>query len=632
MVASGAETTGPARSGPDARGIAYFSPEFGVDPSLAQYSGGLGVLAGDHLKAAGDAGIPLVGVGLFYNRGYFSQTLDGYGRQVSSFPRLQPMESGLEQVDGVLPTVDVAGVQVQIRLWRFWAGSVPLYMLDTDLDTNPDEFRSITDRLYGGDQRHRIRQEIVLGMGGARALEALEVEPALFHLNEGHAGFSALERLGRLVGDQGLDLDEAMDKIRSQSLFTTHTPVPAGIDRFPRELIEEHFAPWCSRVGLTVDDLMAIGAEPGQARGTSFNMASMSLRLCGSTNGVSVLHSHVSRRMFAPLWPSVPEDQVPIGSVTNGVHGPTWTAPEMAQLFRDFVGPDWPAADSDAWEGARLIPDESLWQARCALRSRLVERARHHLSLTGSAVAAAPDVLLASQVLDPEALTIGFARRFATYKRANLLLGDAETLNRLLGDNMRPVQILVAGKAHPADEAGQSMLAEVVGSSLDPDLAGRIVFLQDYDIDLARWLVQGVDLWLNNPVRPMEACGTSGMKVVYNGGLNCSILDGWWDESYEPGLGWALPSFEDLTDEQRDSAEAAAAVEVLSNEVVPRFYERDSSGRPAGWLDMTRHALARLGHQISAARMMNDYVRRYYGPTAQSPSGGSSGGGASASG
>jgi starch phosphorylase len=598
--------------------IAYFSPEFGLAAALPQYSGGLGVLAGDHLKAANDLGLPLTGIGLFYRHGYFRQELDARGWQQERFPRLDPRAMALSLVKDVLVSVELAGVRVYARVWEAKVGRISLYLLDTDIDENDDTHRLVCDRLYGGGPEERIRQEIVLGIGGIRVLRDLGRLPEVFHLNEGHAGFLALERIRRAMLDDGLTFAEARTAVRPGALFTTHTPVPAGIDRFRRELMEKYFSNWCRDCGLSLDDLMALGHEPGTPEGETFNMATLSLRLAGSSNGVSELHGDVSRRMFAGIWPGVPIDEVPITAVTNGVHARTWTSPDLSALYERTIGADWPEAPADRWRELESVSDRDLWAARRASRERLVTYARRRLHQAevrrGSSES---QVAWTDEVLDPEALTIGFARRFATYKRATLLFRDRERLRALLLDEERPVQLVFAGKAHPADTHGKELLQEVATLAADLELRHRLVLLEDYDITVARMLVSGVDVWLNVPLRPLEACGTSGMKAVFNGVLNCSILDGWWDEMYDPEVGWAIPSAEGEEDpELRNDLEAASAYGVLERQVVPTFYAR-TDGLPTQWLRKVKTSMARLGPRVSANRMLRVYTAELYEPAAQ---------------
>jgi len=627
--------------------VAYFSPEFGVAPGLPQYSGGLGVLAGDHLKAADALGLPLVGVGLFYHHGYFTQQVDDRGRQMARFPRLDAEAMALEAVPDVRVSVDIAGVPVVATVWKANVGRIALYLLDTDNDHNDPEHRLITDRLYGGGQLERIRQEILLGIGGVRALDAMGINPQVFHINEGHAGFLALERIRRAIVDCGLTFDEAAAAVRPGGVFTTHTPVPAGIDRFPASLMEDHFAGWCRDVGVPMDQLMALGREPdhqpdhgsshdhsdepgheprhepGHEPEASFNMAVMSLRLSGATNAVSQLHGRVSREMFADVWPGVPTDEVPIGAVTNGVHAPSWTSQEMAAVFERVVGDDWPMATPERWQALTTLSDEELWTVRGVLRQRLVGYVRRRLRRQelrrGRSEA---QVAWCDEALDPDVLTLGFARRFATYKRAALLLSDPARLQALLGDPDRPVQLVFAGKAHPADQGGQDLIGQVVRAAEDLEVRHRLVFVEDYDISVARMLVEGCDVWLNTPVRPMEACGTSGMKSVFNGGLNCSVLDGWWDECHDATVGWAIASAEWQTDTaQRDAIEAVNTFNVLERQVVPLFHDRNDSGLPTGWLDMVRSSMANLCPRIESTRMLRQYVQEYYEPAAERSAG-----------
>ncbi len=607
------------RDGSPLRSLAYFSPEFGIAAALPQYSGGLGVLAGDHLKAANDLGLPLVGIGLFYRHGYFRQELDRRGWQVERFPRLDPRAMALKPVKDVTVMVELAGAPVYARVWEAAVGRIPLYLLDTDIDENDDFNRLTCDRLYGGGPEERVRQEIVLGIGGMRVLEALGQQPQVFHMNEGHAGFLALERIRRLMLDDGLSFAEARTAARPGTIFTTHTPVPAGIDRFPRELMEKYFGGWCRDLGVTMDDLMALGHEPDTIEGEAFNMATLSLRLAGQANGVSKLHGAVSRQMFSGIWPDLNEDDVPISSVTNGVHARTWAATEWRSLFERTVGPDWHEAGPEAWKAIEDVPDRDIARIRATNRERLVRYARHRVRQAhrGRGV---PETQLGwvDEALDPDILTIGFARRFATYKRAYLLFRDPERLRSLLLSDTQPVQLVFAGKAHPADEQGHHLLQQVANAAADLEIRHRIVLLEDYDITVARMLVQGCDVWLNTPLRPNEACGTSGMKAVFNGALNCSILDGWWDEMYEPEVGWAIPSVEGEEDiEIRNGYESASLYGILERQVAPLFYRRDDDGTASDWLKKVKRSVARLAPKVSASRMLAEYVEDLYEPAAE---------------
>ncbi len=606
------------RSASPLRSVAYFSPEFGLAEALPQYSGGLGVLAGDHLKAASDLGVPLVGVGLFYRHGYFRQSLNGDGWQQERYPSLDPFAMAVRPVDGARVSVELAGRSLAARIWLAEVGRVRLYLLDADVEENEAEGRAVTDRLYGGDTEHRLRQEILLGIGGVRALEVVGKAAQVFHTNEGHAGFLGLERIRRFIVESGMSFSEALEATRAASIFTTHTPVPAGIDRFPRALMARYFEGWANECGVGLDALMALGHQPDEAPDAPFNMAVMGLRLAGRSNAVSKLHSEVSRSMFAPLWPGVPVEEVPIGSVTNGVHGPTWVSSEMDDLLGRHVLPTWPEAAPDRWSAVRQLGDEELWRVRDQGRERLVAFVRRRLraslvdrGLNGS------DISWADEVLDAKALTVCFARRFATYKRATLLLTQPDRLRALLTSPERPVQLVFAGKAHPADDLGKEMIRQIVSFSSQPDVRHHVVFVPDYDIAVARTLYQGADVWLNNPRRPLEACGTSGEKAALNGSLNCSVLDGWWDEMFDGENGWAISSAEGVDDlAKRDQLEADSLFSLLEDQIVPLFYERTEGPVPRRWAQRVKASLGSLGPQVSASRMVRDYVEELYEPTA----------------
>jgi starch phosphorylase len=599
------------------RMVAYFSPEFGIAEALPQYSGGLGVLAGDHLKASSDLGVPLVGVGLFYKHGYFRQVLNIEGWQQERYPDLDPYGMALTLCEGVTVTVDLGGSPLSARVWRADVGRVPLYFLDADVEENAPELRTVTDRLYGGDVEHRLRQEILLGVGGVRALDALGIDAQVFHTNEGHAGFLGLERIRRRVVDDDLAFAEAVEAVRGGTVFTTHTPVPAGIDRFPRELMEKYFGAWAKEVGITADELMALGQRAGDPPDERFNMAVMGLRLAGRSNAVSKLHGAVSRDMFGDLWPDVPGDEVPIGSITNGVHADTWVSAEVDDVLSRHVLPEWGEAGPERWMRIDAARDDELWRARAVGRERLVAFIRRRLKESFRSRGFSPsDLAWCDEVLDPSALTVCFARRFATYKRATLLLSQPERLKALLLDADRPVQFVFAGKAHPADDSGKAMIQQIVNFAADLGVRHRFVFLEDYDIAVARALYQGADVWLNTPRRPQEACGTSGMKAALNGALNCSILDGWWDELFDGENGWAVTSAEVLDDdEKRDATEAFGLFELLERQVVPLFYDRRGA-TPRGWIEKVKHNFASLGPAVTAARMVRDYVVELYEPAA----------------
>ena len=600
------------------RSVAYFSPEFGIAEALPQYSGGLGVLAGDHLKAASGLGVPLVGVGLFYHQGYFRQELNPDGWQKERYVDLDPHVMALSPVEGARVEVDLAGKPLLARIWKAQVGRVPLYMLDTDVEENDDDCRTVTDRLYGGDSEHRLRQEILLGVGGVRALEQLGHEPQVFHSNEGHAGFLGLERVRRAIVDDDLTFDQAIEAVRAGTVFTTHTPVPAGMDRFPRGLMEHYFKAWADECEVDFDRVMALGHQPGEPPDAPFNMAVMGLRLAASSNGVSKLHGVVSREIFAPVWPGVPVEELPIGSVTNGVHSRTWVSQEMRDLFDRHVLPEWHEAGHDRWSRIEDVGDDELWRARQQARERLVAFVRRRLRESALARGLSePDTAWCDEAFDPGVLTIGFARRFAPYKRATLLLSQGERLKKLLLDGDRPIQLLFAGKAHPADDLGKDLIRQVVQFSRQPDVRHRVAFLEDYDMALARTLLQGCDVWLNTPRRPLEACGTSGEKAALNGGLNLSIRDGWWDEYFDGENGWAIASTEGWDDlGRRDQAEAASLFDLLERQVVPLFYERAPGRPPVRWLQRVRRSLRTLGPEVSASRMVRDYVADLYEPAA----------------
>lgn len=581
------------------RAVAYFSPEFGLSETLPQYSGGLGVLSGDHLKAASDLGLPLVGIGILYAEGYFRQRLNADGMQEERYPPLDPHGLALHPT-GAQVQVQIGDDDVGINVWRVQVGRVPLYLLDTNVEGNSPEARAITDRLYGGDSEHRLRQEMVLGIGGVRALRALGLQPQVFHTNEGHAGFLSLERIRELVG-RGLRFDEAVEFVRAGGAFTTHTPVPAGIDRFGRELMEQYFAAFAGECGITFDQLMALGHRDDEPDG-KFNMAVMGLRLAGRSNGVAKLHGAVSREMFAGMWPDLPVAEVPIGSITNGVHAHTWVGDHIAPLLASAVGTVWDGADRASWAGVHNLDHAEVWAARSRGRAELVSFVRSRLGDT---------------VLDPRALTIGFGRRFATYKRATLLLSQPDRLRRLLLDAERPVQFVFAGKAHPADHPGKDMIRDIELFARQLDVGHRFVFVPDYDMAVARVMYHGCDVWLNNPRRPQEACGTSGMKAALNGALNCSILDGWWDECFDGDNGWAINSADDDPDlGRRDQREATSLFGLLERDIVPLFHDRAADGVPHGWVGKMLHNWHTLGPFVTAARMVRDYTSELYEPAA----------------
>ncbi|MCU1593320.1 MAG: alpha-glucan phosphorylase [Frankiales bacterium] len=603
--------------------IAYFSPEFGITEVLPQYSGGLGILAGDHLKAASDLGVPILGVGLLYRAGYFKQSLNAEGWQQERYPPLDPHGlplTLLRTADGAPLEVSVGlaeGRTLHAQVWKAQVGRVPLLLLDSDVEANAAAERQVTDRLYGGGSDHRLNQELLLGIGGVRAIRAYtaltgDPEPEVFHTNEGHAGFLGIERVRELVA-QGLSYDEALEAVRAGTVFTTHTPVPAGIDRFPRDLIAGVFAGG-ALPGVPLERVLELGAEEDPS---VFNMAHMGLRLAQRRNGVAKLHGIVSREMFSELWPGFDAAEVPISSVTNGVHAPTWVAREVFELAEREIGTSI-TTEAQGWEQIEKVADTSVWATRRVLRQRLVEEVRrriHDSWLQRGATEA--ELGWTSSVFDPDVLTIGFARRVPSYKRLTLMMRDPERLKALLLDPERPIQLVIAGKAHPADDGGKELVQQIVRFADQEDVRHRIVFLPDYDIGMARYLYGGCDVWLNNPLRPLEACGTSGMKSALNGGLNLSILDGWWDEMYDGENGWAIPTADGVTDpNRRDDLEASAFYELVEKQVRARFYDRDSGGIPQRWIDMVRHTLQTTGPKVLASRMVRDYVHHLYTPAA----------------
>jgi len=614
----------------DLTGVAYFSPEFGVTSALPQYSGGLGILAGDHLKAASDLGVPIIGLGLFYRSGYFRQSLSRDGWQLEQYPVCDPDASpvALLRDEAGVPvhvSVGLAGGRVlAARIWVARVGRIPLLLLDSGVEENGPAEREVTDRLYGGGGEYRLQQEMLLGIGGVRALRAYckisqAPTPTVFHTNEGHAGFLGLERIRELMHENsGLDFEAALEATRGGTVFTTHTPVPAGIDRFPMSLIEQYFGGDNAAPGIPVDRILPLGAEgyPGGDPAV-FNMAVMGLRLAGRANGVSLLHGQVSRGMFAGLWPGFDAADVPITSITNGVHAPTWVAREVMDLAREAVGSEL-VESARGWEAIADVPEDRIWETKRVLREHLVEMTRARLRRSWTARGAAPaELTWIDDVMDPDILTIGFARRVPSYKRLTLMLRDKDRLRDLLLNEQQPVQLVIAGKAHPADDGGKRLIQELVQFTDSEDVRHRIVFLPDYDMAMAEVLYPGCDVWLNNPIRPLEASGTSGMKAALNGALNLSILDGWWDEWFDGRNGWAIPSADGIDDaDRRDDLEAAALYDLIEHSVAPTFYARDDRGLPPQWLDMVRHTLTSLGPKVLATRMVRDYVERLYLPAA----------------
>lgn len=604
--------------------IAYFSLEFGISPSLPIYSGGLGILAGDHLKSASDLSLPLVAIGFAYKNGYFRQYLTPDGWQQERYPNYDFEEMPLHRAvtpegEPAWVVLDIAGQPLKAQIWKAEIGSITLYLLDTDTPENPQEFRAITKQLYGGGLEMRIWQEILLGIGGIKALDVLGVSPKVIHMNEGHSAFAGIERVKSFM-QQGLSFEAAMEVAASSAVFTTHTPVPAGNDRFPPELMEKYFTGYAQDLGLAFKVFMGLGRENLHDDAEHFCMTVLALKLSRFNNGVSILHGHVSRDMWKKVWQQYPVEDVPIGALTNGVHAPTWVAPDMGELYDRYFGQNW-REDADCtrvWGHTESISDAELWRTHERLRARLIDfvriRLRRQLEAQG---ARKHDLQQADEVLNPEALTIGFARRFATYKRANLLLKEKEKLLHLIADKKHPVQFIFAGKAHPADNEGKQLIKELITLCRSAEARFNMVFLEDYDMEIARQMVSGCDIWLNTPRRPLEACGTSGMKAMLNGVLQFSTLDGWWDEAYRPdnSLGWAIGKGEEYSDlEYQDFVEIQTLYNVLENDIIPDFYDRGHGGLPRSWIRKMKRALATLGPVFNSHRMIMDYAKTTYVP------------------
>ncbi|MDI7268390.1 MAG: alpha-glucan family phosphorylase [Myxococcota bacterium] len=605
--------------------IAYFSAEFGLHECLRIYAGGLGVLSGDHFKSTSDLGLPLTGVGLLYQQGYFHQYLNLDGWQQETFPDSDffnlPVE--LERDGDNAPlrvSIEYPGREVVAQVWRVQVGRVPLYLLDTNVPENIPEDRNITHQLYGGDLHMRMRQEILLGIGGIRVLEKLGLAPTVCHMNEGHSAFLALERIRGLVVREGLSFADAREAVAASNVFTTHTPVPAGNDAFPPDMMKCYFETYARQLGIAFDEFLGLGrVNPGDPD-EPFAMTVLALRVSGFANGVSQLHAKVSRRLWRRLWPGLPPDEVPIIHITNGVHTRSWYADEIARLYDRYLGPKW-AEDPDdqrVWQRVDRIPDSELWRAHERLRERLVTFARERLAEQLRRRGAPQEQIReAREVLDPETLTIGFARRFATYKRASLLIRDLERLDGIVNNAGRPMQIIFAGKAHPKDEPGKEMIREIIRFERSERFRRRVVFLEDYDIRVARCLVQGVDVWLNTPRRPLEASGTSGMKVVMNGGIHLSVLDGWWCEGYRGENGWAIGAGEEYEDpEEQDRIESFLLYEILEHSAAPLFYRRGPDGLPRGWIAMMKESMKSLCPFFNTSRMVEEYVEKAYLPSA----------------
>jgi len=607
------------------RPVAYFSAEFGIHESLPVYSGGLGVLAGDHIKSASDLGIPLVGIGLFYGQGYFRQRLDRDGWQQEEYLETDINQLPLEIAIGkngrpVVVRIETRTGSIHAKVWRVAVGRCDLFLLDSDVEANTPDDRELTSRLYGGDARTRIRQELLLGVGGFRALRAMGITPGVLHLNEGHSGFAVLEAVRSRMQEEGVGFDNAVPRVSREVIFTTHTPVPAGHDRFDADLIEEHLGPLREEMGLSPETLMGLGREKPSNHQETFCMTVLGLRLSRRANAVSALHGEVSRAMWTGLCPGKPEDEVPIGHITNGVHVPSWLAPQMFRLYDRHLGTNWHQHSSEAriWEGIEDVDDGELWETHLSLKSQLLEFVRRRaVEQSERRFESKETVLRLTKALSPDALTIGFARRFATYKRANLILADIESLAYMVNDPKRPVQFVFAGKAHPHDEGGKKLLQQIAQLMRNGRFADKFVFVEDYDINVGRFFVQGVDVWLNNPRRPLEASGTSGQKVVLNGGLNLSVLDGWWAEAYDGMNGFAIGTGRTHSNiAVHDARDAQDLLRTLREEVIPLYYQRDRDGLPRGWIKRMKRTIRTLGWRFNADRMVMDYTQKCYIPAA----------------
>ncbi|GER86790.1 alpha-1,4 glucan phosphorylase [Dictyobacter vulcani] len=602
--------------------IAYFSAEFGLHESLPIYSGGLGILSGDHCKEASDLGLPFVGVGFLYPQGYFNQRINHAGTQEASYDKLHFSEAPAVPAVGpdgneVVISVELPGRRIYAKVWKLLVGRIPLYLMDTDIAPNAPADRELSARLYGGDHEMRISQEIVLGIGGVRALHALGISPATWHLNEGHAAFLSLERSRELV-ESGLSFNEAREVVKANSLFTTHTPVPAGNDAFSYDLIDKYFSSYWGKLGLTREQFLEVAHEEN-SWGPSYSMTILALKFTGQHNGVSALHGDVSRKMWQFLWPGLDKDEVPIGSITNGVHTFSWIAPELNELYGRYLDKDWGkhVDEQDFWDNnIQKIPDLELWKAHYQRKVALADYATKRLQKQHLRLGEGDRQLAEFEgMLNPNALILGFARRFATYKRATLIFRNMEKLRRIVNNPKRPVQIVFAGKAHPADEPGKALIEYIYKMSRSEEFKGKIIFLENYDIDMARYLVSGTDVWLNNPIRPYEASGTSGQKAALNGQPNCSILDGWWAEGFNGKNGWAIGEERDYHDQEVQAEDDSNSLyHILEDEIIPSFFDQDSEGVPHGWISYMKEAIRTCAPQFSMRRMIKDYTNKYYVP------------------
>lgn len=608
-----------------ARPVAYFSAEFGIHESMPIYSGGLGVLSGDHVKSASDLGIPMVCVGLFYGQGYFRQYLDENGFQKETYVDTNThdiaMRPALDQNEQPIRiSIDTRSGQISAKAWQLDVGRIRLYLLDCNVDGNSEDDRMLTSRLYGGDERTRIRQELVLGVGGVRVLSALGIKPGMFHLNEGHSAFGPLEVVRQKMADDGFSFENAVREVAQQTAFTTHTPVPAGHDRFDCELVEEHLGPLRDELGISYDQLMGLGRVEPQNNNEPFCMTVIGLKLSRRANAVSQLHGHVSRRMWANLWPWRVEEEIPIGHITNGVHMQSWLSVQMRRLYDKYFPQDWidRMGEPEVWQEIQNIDPGELWETHNVLKSQLIHFVRRRVA-NSCRRREEEDAAIerARKILDPTVLTIGFARRFATYKRARLVFQDLERISAIMNNADRPVQFIFAGKAHPKDAPGKQFIQSISNLRHDPRFRDSVVFLEDYDINVCRHLIWGIDVWLNNPRRPMEASGTSGQKVIYNGGLNFSVLDGWWAEAYNGINGFAIGNGSQHVDDAiTDHRDAESLYETLESKIVPTYYLRDRDGLPREWIQHMKNSISTLAWRFSSHRMVMDYAKTCYVPAA----------------
>jgi len=606
--------------------IAYFSAEFGLHEALPIYSGGLGILSGDHCKAASDLDLPFIGVGFLYPQGYFNQRIDPQGVQQAEYEKVDfsevPAIPALDpQGNEVLINVDLPGRTVYAKVWRIQVGRIPIFLMDTDVERNAPQDRELSARLYGGDREMRISQEFVLGIGGVRAVRALGYAPAVWHMNEGHSAFLGLERLREKVQKNGLTIDQAIEAVRSNTLFTTHTPVPAGNDTFTFELVEKFFWQYWGQLNISRDKFIDFAAQD-VGWGTQYSMTVLAIKLSAYQNGVSELHGHVSRKMWSFLWPDLPVEQSPISHVTNGVHMKTWMMPELRALYGRYLGEGWEdVVDApETWAALDALPDAELWAVHNERKGKMVDFVRERVQRQYLRFGEGPRRMEeAARLLDPDALTIGFARRFATYKRATLIFRDLERIKRILSDPERPVQMVFSGKSHPADEPGKELIRRIYELSQQPEFEGKIVFVENYDMNVARHLISGVDIWLNTPRRPHEASGTSGEKAAASGAPNFSVLDGWWVEGFDGDNGWAIGEEREYKDEEtQDEADALSLYQTLEEEIIPLFYDRDEAGIPHGWVQVMKNSIRTCAPRFSMMRMVKDYVNQFYLPAAVS--------------